>query len=215
LYQKTKIVIKYIILYCIIKKKDRMSKKTKDTIIQVASKLFSRYGFYKTSMDEVAKVARKAKGSLYYHFVNKEGLFKEVVARELEFVKSELTKILSITNIPATQLMKIFLRKRMELLANSFNYHEILKADLHEHFSFLDDVRVDFAKWEKEQFKFIILKGIEEGLIDKNLNYDVAIDVFILILKSSEIQFFVQNRYDEFAPHFDELIEIVIRGIKA
>ena len=76
MYQKTKIVIKYIILYCIIKKKDRMSKKTKDTIIQVASKLFSRYGFYKTSMDEVAKVARKAKGSLYYHFVNKEGLLK-------------------------------------------------------------------------------------------------------------------------------------------
>ena len=42
-------------------------------------------------------------------------------------------------------------------------------------FSFLDDVRVDFAKWEKEQFKFIILKGIEEGLIDKNLNYDVLL----------------------------------------
>lgn len=192
-----------------------MSKNTKDIIIQVASKLFSRYGFYKTSMDEVAKVARKAKGSLYYHFVNKEELFKEVVARELATTKSELTKVLTTSHSSSTGLMKIFLQKRMELLANSFNYHETLKADLNEHFAFLDDIRIDFAKWEKEQFKYIILKGIEEGVIDKNLNYDVAIDVFILILKSSEIQFFVQNRYEEFAPHFDELIEIVIKGIKA
>ena len=29
-------------------------------------------------MDEIAKIARKAKGSLYYHFASKEELFKEV-----------------------------------------------------------------------------------------------------------------------------------------
>ena len=38
---------------------------TKDSILRVANQLFSRFGFQKTSMDEIAKVARKAKGSLY------------------------------------------------------------------------------------------------------------------------------------------------------
>ena len=34
---------------------------TKDKILSVANKLFSRFGFHKTSMDEIAKIARKAK----------------------------------------------------------------------------------------------------------------------------------------------------------
>ena len=41
--------------------KRQMKQSTKDTIVQVAGNLFAKYGFYKTSMDEVAKVARKAK----------------------------------------------------------------------------------------------------------------------------------------------------------
>jgi len=48
---------------------------TRNKILSVASKLFSRYRFYRTSMDEIAKTARRAKGSLYYHFDSKGGSF--------------------------------------------------------------------------------------------------------------------------------------------
>ena len=47
-------------------------------------------------MDEIAKIARKAKGSLYYHFHSKEILFTEVVKRELTNLQSVLSKILRI-----------------------------------------------------------------------------------------------------------------------
>ena len=191
-----------------------MSPKTKEVIVNVASKLFGRYGFYKTSMDEIAKIARKAKGSLYYHFESKEELFKEVVSKEFEIVKTELDKITHLEDVTAPDLIKLYLNSRMELLSKSYNYHETLKADLNEHFEFLDEIRSDLAIWEKERLRFIINKGISEGTIDSSLNFDVAIDVFILILKSAEIQFFVQNKYEAFAPHFDELLGIIIKGLK-
>ena len=191
-----------------------MSPKTKEVIVNVASKLFGRYGFYKTSMDEIAKIARKAKGSLYYHFESKEELFKEVVSKEFEIVKTELDKITHLEDVTAPDLIKLYLNSRMELLSKSYNYHETLKADLNEHFEFLDEIRSNFASWEKERLRFIINKGISEGSIDSTLNFDVAIDVFILILKSAEIQFFVQNKYEAFAPHFDELLGIIIKGLK-
>lgn len=191
-----------------------MSPKTKEVIVNVASKLFGRYGFYKTSMDEIAKIARKAKGSLYYHFESKEELFKEVLSKEFEIVKTELDKITHLEDVSAPDLIKLYLNSRMELLSKSYNYHETLKADLNEHFEFLDEIRSDLAIWEKERLRFIINKGISEGTIDSSLNFDVAIDVFILILKSAEIQFFVQNKYEAFAPHFDELLGIIIKGLK-
>ncbi|MBN1186981.1 MAG: helix-turn-helix transcriptional regulator, partial [Bacteroidales bacterium] len=50
---------------------------TRESILNVATRLFGRFGFHKTSMDEIAKIARKAKGSLYYHFASKEDLFRE------------------------------------------------------------------------------------------------------------------------------------------
>ncbi|MBP1672934.1 MAG: hypothetical protein H6Q25_749 [Bacteroidetes bacterium] len=191
-----------------------MSPKTKEVIVSVASKLFGRYGFYKTSMDEIAKVARKAKGSLYYHFESKEDLFKEVVSQEIYILKFELNKIIQLPQLNASELLILYLNTRMEILSKSYNYHETLKADLNDRFEFLDDIRTDLTLWEQEKMKVIINKGIEEGSIDSSLNFDVAIDVFILILKSSEIQFFVQNKYEEYAPHFDELLGIVIKGLK-
>lgn len=191
-----------------------MKLNTKDTIVQVAGNLFAKYGFYKTSMDEVAKVARKAKGSLYYHFRSKEDLFKEVLARELEGVKSGLSEVVKEHNGANDRLIFFYLKKRMELLSKAEIYHEALKADLNERFSFLDDVRTQFSLWEKNFFKNIIQKGIEEGVVDPKLNLNMAVEVFFLISKNTEISFFVQNRFEEFAPHFDDLIEILIKGIR-
>lgn len=51
---------------------------TRESILNVADKLFSRFGFYKTSMDEIAKIARKAKGSLYYHLLAKRNYLKKL-----------------------------------------------------------------------------------------------------------------------------------------
>ena len=147
-----------------------MKLNTKDTIVQVAGNLFAKYGFYKTSMDEVAKVARKAKGSLYYHFRSKEDLFKEVLARELESVKSGLSEVVKEHNGANDRLIFFYLKKRMELLSKAEIYHEALKADLNERFSFLDDVGTQFSLWEKNFFKNIIQKGIEEGVVDPKLN---------------------------------------------
>jgi AcrR family transcriptional regulator len=61
----------------------------KSSIIESATKYFSKYGFHKTTMDEIAKHIHKAKGVLYYYFKSKEVLFNEVLKQELNIVKTE------------------------------------------------------------------------------------------------------------------------------
>ena len=113
---------------------------TKDSILSVATRLFSRFGFHKTSMDEIAKIARKAKGSLYYHFASKEELFREVVSIEMTNLKNQLAIIVSNPDLNASEKIKNYLIKRMEILNSAANYHETLKADFFEHFDFIDDL---------------------------------------------------------------------------
>ena len=187
---------------------------TKRKIVEVASKLFGRYGFYKTSMDEIAKIARKAKGSLYYHFGSKEDLFTEVVASEIENLKSQLSVIVNDNNLQADEKIKRYLIKRMDVLYSAANYHETLKADFFEHFDFIDNLRANLDEWEKEQIKNIIIQGNTEGIFEKqDVNLEIILDVFIMVLRGLEIPFLLQGKYEAYAPYFDDLIKILTKGL--
>ncbi len=189
---------------------------TKEKILNVATRIFSRFGFYKTSMDEIARTAHKAKGSLYYHFASKEELFTEVVAHELNNLKKELAMVVTDPELNAKEKIKKYLLTRMSVLYKATNYHETLKADFFEHFEFVDHLRSELDHWEKEQLKNIIKQGVESGFFaDQSEKMDVLLDVFIMVLKGLEIPFFLQNKYDELSPHFDDLINILIKGMAA
>lgn len=52
------------------------------TVIRAAMPLFARFGFKKTSVDELARAARISKATIYAHFDSKEEIFAEVVRSE-------------------------------------------------------------------------------------------------------------------------------------
>ncbi|MCD4772160.1 MAG: TetR/AcrR family transcriptional regulator [Bacteroidales bacterium] len=186
---------------------------TRDKILSVANKLFSRFGFHKTSMDEIAKIARKAKGSLYYHFASKEELFKEVVSKEILNLKDQLSIIVYDTNLSASGKIKKYLIKRMEILHDAANYHETLKADFFEHFDFIDDLRSELDEWEKTKLKHIILQGVDKGEFAVIGDIEVLLDMFIMVLKGLEIPFFLQNKYEKYSPYFEGLMGIMTKGL--
>lgn len=53
-------------------------------ILDTATKLFSRFGFSKTSLDEIAAAAQIAKGTVYNYFPSKEELFMAAVEQKSE-----------------------------------------------------------------------------------------------------------------------------------
>lgn len=186
---------------------------TKNKIVSVATKLFGRFGFHKTSMDEIAKIARKAKGSLYYYFASKEELFKEVVSLEMINLKNQLSIIVNNTNLSASEKIEKYLIKRMEVLNDAANYHETLKADFFEHFDFIDDLRNELDEWEKTNLKKIILQGVDKGEFAVISDIEVLLDVFIMVLKGLEIPFFLQDKYKKYSPHFESLMGILTKGL--
>lgn len=188
---------------------------TKDKILVVADKLFSRFGFHKTSMDEIAKIARKAKGSLYYHFTSKEDLFREVVSNEFNNLKRQLINIVENNDLTAPEKFKHYLIKRMEVLNTAGTYHETLKADFFEHFDFIDKLRNDIDEWERMQLRKIITEGIEKGDFVEIESIDILLDIFLMVMKGLEIPFYLQGKYVKFSPHFDGLISIVSKGLSS
>jgi len=122
---------------------------TRNTIVSVADRLFGRFGFEKTSMDEIAKIARKAKGSLYYHFSSKEDLFREVVQKEINEIMVKLAAVVNNSELSAEGKLKKYLLLRLDGMLDATNYHETLNLVEIDHFEFMDDIRLDFAAWER------------------------------------------------------------------
>lgn len=183
----------------------------KNLIVESATNFFSKFGFHKTTMDEIARHIHKAKGVLYYYFKSKEELFNEVLKQELSTVKTELNKIVN-RDADSLSTLKEYLLIRFRLLNNSPNYHETLKADLFERYQFVKDVRDDFDAFERAKVTIILEKGKNEGYLEVK-SIESTVDIFMMLIKNMDVSLFLQNKYKEYESTIDELIELVINGL--
>ena len=185
----------------------------KNLIIESATKFFSKYGFHKTTMDEIAKHIHKAKGVLYYYFKSKEELFKEVLKKELSNVKTELNVITSSDSDYLTMVKKYFL-VRLKLLSTAVNYHETLKADFFEKYNFVKDVRDDFAEFEQKKLYMIFKKGNNEGHIEIK-NIKSTVNIVMMIVNSIELPLYLQNKYPEYESTIDEIVTMITNSLRS
>ncbi|MCU1362218.1 MAG: hypothetical protein JWM55_46 [Acidimicrobiaceae bacterium] len=70
-----------------------------EQVLSVALEVFGRYGFRKTSMDEVARSADISRQGLYLYFASKEALFRAAVRQELDTALTEASRCLDEENV--------------------------------------------------------------------------------------------------------------------
>ena len=185
---------------------------TKDKILAVAARMFGKYGFQKTTVDEIARTAHKAKGSVYYYFKSKEDLFLAVVTQEINVLKSGLTRVI-VDSRDATGMIRNYLLNRMTLMKDAINYHESLKADFIGDFGFLTACQEEFTGFEIDLMKAVLDRGQRENtFLIKDTR--ATAQVIILAMKAIEIPFYHQNKIAEYEQTIVELLDILIKGLE-
>ena len=95
----------------------KRSAERRDAILAAALDEFAARGFAATRLDDVAKRADVAKGTIYLHFADKETLFEELIRLELGPVVGALERA-SHADIPlrqvTDQLIEVFVREIFE-----------------------------------------------------------------------------------------------------
>jgi TetR/AcrR family transcriptional regulator, regulator of autoinduction and epiphytic fitness len=66
----------------------------RERVLTAALEVFGRYGFRKTSMDDVARAAGISRQGLYLHFASKEALFRAAVRQEFDTALAEASRCL-------------------------------------------------------------------------------------------------------------------------
>lgn len=65
----------------------------KEQVITIARQLFSKFGYKKVSMDEIANASHVTKKTIYTYFKDKEEMFNYFLDEEFEAMKQDVEKI--------------------------------------------------------------------------------------------------------------------------
>ena len=95
-----------------------MKPEKKQRIIAAADKLFNRFGIQKTGMDEIARLSRVARGTLYNYFGSKEGLLDELLREKLLQFETLLNRTLTSLRDPVDRLRSA-LRERINITVST------------------------------------------------------------------------------------------------
>jgi len=186
---------------------------TKDLIITTSQKLFARFGLNKTTVDEIAKLAHVAKGTIYHYFQSKEEIFNEVIEKEARFLQDEIRKSVDIMQTPQEKL-RAFVITRFTHIKELANYYSALKDEYLSHYSFIDKAR---KKNLDEEIK-MVSDILEEG--NKNKTFaveDVNITALAIVtaLKGLEYPWTIETPLQDIEKSIDVLLKVLFKGIEA
>lgn len=130
----------------------------RETILQIAQEIFSKYGYKKTTLDDIANAVRKGKSSLYYYFNSKEDLFQAVIGKEVDILKQALEKVVFRSMDPEEKLREYILTK-LATFRDLANLYNALENDVTA-IGFIDEIKTKNEKDEIRMIKRILIEGV-------------------------------------------------------
>jgi AcrR family transcriptional regulator len=100
----------------------------KEEILDISKKHFDRFGFKKTTLDEIARDMKISKKTIYEHFEDKEDLFVSLFIRETLFARKKIFEGIPDTTNPVDKL-KIALERGIFYFSKNSFLVRVLKDD--------------------------------------------------------------------------------------
>jgi AcrR family transcriptional regulator len=85
----------------------RSQAERRQAILEAALAVFAEHGYEAARLDEVARRAGMAKGTLYLYFKDKEALFESLIRSAIDPVLERLQEVSSLPDLPLSQVLEI------------------------------------------------------------------------------------------------------------
>ena len=133
----------------------------RENILKIAREIFSKYGYKKTTLDDIANAVRKGKSSLYYYFKSKEDLFQAVIMKEVDILARELEIVINRNTDPVDKLRDYILTK-MATFRNLANFYHAIENDVTA-VGFIDEIKLKYEQDEIRMIKRILIEGVRKN----------------------------------------------------
>jgi len=184
----------------------------RETILTVSQKLFSRFGLFKTTVDEIAKLARIGKGTVYHYFKSKEEIFAQVVDKESRTLQQKIQEAIANEDTAQAKLAA-FVKTRFSYLKQLTNYYNALTDDYLEHYGFIEQKRREFLEKEIATVKKLLDEGVQEKSFDIQ-NTRLTAQAIVFALKGMEYPWTFEKDILDIENSIGQLLTILFKGIE-
>jgi AcrR family transcriptional regulator len=170
----------------------------KDEILKAAENVFQKWGFNKTTMEDIAHEAGKGKSTIYYYYKSKEEIFEVLAAKELnaifERTKAAIEKIDS-----SKEKLKKYVTISINELKKTASIHPIVKGEMKGHKELIDKIRRQLDMREESTVLEILKRGFKLGEFRSLRESELgkAASVVVGIVRGLELYLFLEIDDDE------------------
>ena len=189
-----------------------MKEDKKERILEIAEKIFARFGVKKSTMDEIAKKAHVGKSTLYYYFESKEQIFAEVIHKDSLRLKQRLQEAVASGSTPQERLRNYVLA-RMRHLHDLGSYYSTITDEYLEQYAFVEMARREFFEFEMMSLRKILEDGTKEGVFSVGDESTVARNLAIA-LKGLEYPLLILDNDLDYLKETDMILNILFKGIE-
>ena len=183
----------------------------REMILESASKLFARFGLKKTAVDEIARKARLAKGTIYNYFESKDELIRSVFRREEEKLFRRIKKMVSEESDPKRKLKKAIL-ERLRIISESPILAQVLSEKRERLIAGLDKELERLEKIEIELIEEILREGSQQlSLAEKELRESAR--AIQRALKGLEVNYLEGNQ-EQTEKDAELLVKLLFEGLE-
>ena len=181
-------------------------------IVGVARRIFTRYGFRKATMEEIASTSQMGKSSIYYYFKSKEEIFRAVVEFEAMMLKERLSRIIGKNNSPPERL-KAYILFRLHHVRTLENFYAALNEEALAHMRFILDIRRNFEIEEQQLVGEILEDGMKQGVFQLGSSKIGAIAISTM-MKGLELPLLLDEAHKTDREELlEDLIRVLLYGI--
>ncbi len=179
-------------------------------IIKSAREQFVRFGFKKTSLDDIIKIAQVGKGTVYKYFKNKDELFKRVTEVEYEAVYARLQSLIVSESDPEKKLV-LYVRNKVQITRDYFTIRGKRDFVFEELKSAYNKISPDNSR-EVAILNEILKSGVRRDLFKTGNNQKRAL-ILSLVINRFETKWcgMAAEKADE---EINALFELVFEGIR-
>lgn len=186
-------------------------------ILQAASECFARFGYEKTTLEDIGKKLQLNKASLYYYFKNKEEIFVQVILQETEEFITELqAESLEQNDLP--EQVSFYLTERIRRYEEVLNLTQLSIDSLQKVEPLFQSLYRKIKAAEIHFLEQLLLRGQQENRWKTFGAKDLAHSLFIVSDALKHDQIIQRELYFDGAFHYEEVeqrMEAIIRYIFA
>ncbi|MRR21101.1 TetR/AcrR family transcriptional regulator [bacterium] len=180
-------------------------------IILTARKIFSHYGFRKTTMEEISRALKMGKSSIYYYFASKEEIFEAVVLYEANQLRRQLTQAIKEVDSPPDKLRN-YIYVRMRAFAELSNYYNAVFDKNLDHFEFIEKIRSRYDREELAILRLLVYVGSTRGVF-RVRDSEYAAMAIQTMLKGMEVPLFWRKRETDINDRLEAILNLIFNGI--